>query len=144
MRYMTRRCLVVMHVLEEWCHFLEGLKHRFKIWTDHRTSNTSWTTKLNWWQAWWSLYLSFFDLTMHHCPGHTIGKCNALSQCADHGTGTDNVWESSPMDCKKTTDWDWTATAVHKLMVASPSILETKDWSKPDQIKQLQPVLDRF
>jgi len=28
------------------------------------------------------------------------------------------------MDCKKTADW--TATAVHRPMVASPSILETK------------------
>jgi len=24
---------------------------------------------------------------MHHHPGHTMGKCNALSQQADHGTG---------------------------------------------------------
>jgi len=46
--------------------------------------------KLNWQQAWWSLYLSQFDFVMHHHPGHTMGKFNALSQWADHGTGIDD------------------------------------------------------
>jgi len=27
---------------------------------------------------------------MHHRPGHTMGKCNALSRQADHGTGIDD------------------------------------------------------
>jgi len=54
------------------------------------------------------------------------------------------MFESPVLWTAKDHRLDWTATAVHKLMVASPSILETKDWSKPDQIKQLQPVLDRF
>jgi len=46
--------------------------------------------KLNQRQARWSLYLSQFNFMMHHCPGHTMGKCNALSQWADHGTGIDD------------------------------------------------------
>jgi len=46
--------------------------------------------KLNQWQAQWSLYLSHFDFVMHHCPGCTMGKCNALLQHTDHGTGTDD------------------------------------------------------
>jgi len=46
--------------------------------------------KLNWQQAQWSLYLSRFDFMMHHRPGHTMGKCNALSWWADHGTGIDD------------------------------------------------------
>jgi len=28
--------LAIMCALEEWHHFLEGLKHKFKIWTDHK------------------------------------------------------------------------------------------------------------
>jgi len=43
--------------------------------------------KLNWQQAQWSLYLSQFDFMMHHHPGCTMGKCNALLRWADHGTG---------------------------------------------------------
>ena len=46
--------------------------------------------KLNRQQARWSLYLSRFDFVMHHCPGHTMGKCDALSRQADHGTGIDD------------------------------------------------------
>jgi len=46
--------------------------------------------KLNQQQAWWSLYLSQFDFMMHHCPGHTMGKCHALLFWADHGTGIDD------------------------------------------------------
>jgi len=46
--------------------------------------------KFNWQQAQWSLYLSCFNFVMHHCPCHTMGKCNTLSWHADHGTGTNN------------------------------------------------------
>jgi len=27
---------------------------------------------------------------MHHCPGHIIGKCDALLRRADHGIGIDD------------------------------------------------------
>ena len=43
--------------------------------------------KLNRRQACWSLYLSRFDFSLHHHLGHSMGKTNALSQCADHGDG---------------------------------------------------------
>lgn len=44
--------------------------------------------KLNRRQARWSLYLSRFDFTMHHRPGRSMGKPDALSRRADHGTGS--------------------------------------------------------
>ena len=48
--------------------------------------------KLNQQQAWWSLHLSQFDFTLHHRPGHSMGKSDALSHHADHGSGGgDNV-----------------------------------------------------
>jgi len=45
---------------------------------------------LNWRQARWSLYLSCFDFTLHHKPGRSMGKPDALSRRSNHGTGTDD------------------------------------------------------
>ena len=42
--------------------------------------------QLNRQQARWSLYLSWFDFTLHHKPGKSMGKPDALSRRADHGT----------------------------------------------------------
>ena len=46
--------------------------------------------KLNRRQAHWSLFLSKFDFTLHHRPGCTMGKPDALSCRANHGTGADD------------------------------------------------------
>lgn len=43
--------------------------------------------KLNRRQACWSLYLAQFDFSLHHRPGRSMGKPDALSRRADHGTG---------------------------------------------------------
>src|SRR5437016_14550390 len=43
--------------------------------------------QLNRRQARWSLYLARFDFTLHHRPGKSVGKPDALSRRADHGTG---------------------------------------------------------
>jgi hypothetical protein len=73
--------LAVMQSLEEWRHFLEGAKHQVEIWTDHKNLEYFMTVKkLNHRQARWSLYLSRFDFIMHHHPGMSMGKCDALSQ----------------------------------------------------------------
>ena len=45
--------------------------------------------KLNRWQARWSLTLARFDFLMHHRPGKTMGKSDALSR-ADHGLGVED------------------------------------------------------
>ena len=42
--------------------------------------------KLNWRQACWSLLLACFDFIMHHRPGKTMGKSDALSQRLDHNS----------------------------------------------------------
>jgi transposase InsO family protein len=44
--------------------------------------------KLNRRQARWSLYLARFDFVMHHRPGKSMGKSDALSRRADHGSGS--------------------------------------------------------
>ena len=40
--------------------------------------------KLNRCQARWSLHLARFDFLLHHHPGCTMGKPDALSRRADH------------------------------------------------------------
>jgi hypothetical protein len=44
--------------------------------------------KLNCRQAHWSLFLAPFDFLLHHRPGKSMGKSDALSRRADHGTGS--------------------------------------------------------
>jgi hypothetical protein len=81
----------VMRALEEWRHFLEGAKEKVEIWTDHKNLEYFMTAKkLNCRQARWSLYLLRFDFVMHHHPGTSMGKCNALLQRADHLDGSND------------------------------------------------------
>ena len=75
-----KEMLAVMRSLEEWRHFLEGAKRQVEIWMDHKNLKYFMTAKkLNRRQARWSLYLSKFDFIMHHHPGMSMGKCDALS-----------------------------------------------------------------
>ena len=46
--------------------------------------------KLNRRQARWSLLLARFDFIMHHRPGKSMGKTDALSRLSDHGTGSED------------------------------------------------------
>jgi hypothetical protein len=41
-------------------------------------------------QARLSLYLSQFDFTLFHQPGHLMGCPDALSHCPNHGAGSEN------------------------------------------------------
>jgi hypothetical protein len=84
-----KEMLAIICALEEWRHFLEGAQLKFEVWTDHKNLEYFWTAqKLNRWQAQWSLYLSWFDFSLHHKPGRSMGKPDTLSQCADHGDGS--------------------------------------------------------
>jgi hypothetical protein len=80
--------LAVISGLEEWRHYLEGARHPVEIWTDHKNLEYFQVAqKLNCRQVRWSLYLSCFDFTLHHKPGRSMGKPDALSRRADHGSG---------------------------------------------------------
>jgi hypothetical protein len=75
-----KEMLAVMRALEEWQHFLEGAKEKVEIWMDHKNLEYFMIVKkLNHRQAQWSLYLSRFNFVMHHRPGTSMGKCDALS-----------------------------------------------------------------
>jgi len=83
-----KEMLAIIRALEEWRHFLEGAEHPFEVWTDHKNLEYFRSAKkLNRRQARWSLYLARFDFALHHRPGKTMGKSDALSRRADHGTG---------------------------------------------------------
>jgi len=87
----NKEMLAIIYALEEWRHFLEGATHLVEIWTDHKNLEYFMTAKkLNRHQAHWSLHLARFDFLLHHCPGHTMGKPDALSRRADHGNGASN------------------------------------------------------
>jgi len=78
--------LAIICTLEEWKHFLEGATHPVEIWTDYKNLEYFMTAKkLNRRQARWSLHLARFDFLLHHHPGRTMGKLDALSRRADHG-----------------------------------------------------------
>ena len=83
--------LAIIRALEEWRHYLEGACHPIEIWTDHKNLEYFRSAqKLNRRQARWSLYLSRFDFSLHHKPGRSMGKPDALSRRADHGTGQED------------------------------------------------------
>jgi hypothetical protein len=90
-----KKMLAIIRALEDWCHFLEGAHHKFEVWTDHKNLEYFMSVKkLNHCQARWSLYLSRFNFDMHHRPGHSMGKSDALSRRTDHGMGggdNDNI-----------------------------------------------------
>ena len=54
-----KEMLAIICALKEWHHFLEGTRHPFEIWMDHKNLEYFCSMqKLNQRQAQWSLYLS--------------------------------------------------------------------------------------
>jgi hypothetical protein len=82
------KMLAIIRGLEEWRHYLEGVRHPVEIWTEHKNLEYfRMAQKLNHRQVCWSLYLSPFDFTLHHKEGRSMGKPDALSRRADHRSG---------------------------------------------------------
>jgi len=80
-----KEMLAIICALEEWRHFLEEVTHLVEIWTDHKNLQYfMMAKKLNCHQAHWFLYLARFDFLLHHRPGRTMGKPDALLRRADH------------------------------------------------------------
>src|SRR5258708_7126983 len=81
----------IMHGLEKWHHFLEGMKEKFEILMDHQ--NLAYfqdAQKLNCQQVHWSLFLLHFDFSLCHQPGWLMGKPDTLSWRSDHPCGKDD------------------------------------------------------
>ena len=87
----NKEMLAIVQALEEWRHFLEGTKHQFEIWMDHKNLEYFMSAKkLNQRQARWLLLLARFDFLLHHQPGKTMGKPDTLSWRSDHGSGMED------------------------------------------------------
>ena len=65
--------------------------HKIEIWTDHHNLEYFMSTKkLNRRQAWWALYLSWFDFHPEHKARSLMAKANALSRCMDLKKGIES------------------------------------------------------
>ena len=82
-----RELLAVVKALKACRHWLEGAKHPFLIWTDHRNLETR---TLNPCQARWAMFFTRFVFTLSYRPGSQNKKADALSRLYDT--------EERPMD----------------------------------------------
>ena len=85
--------LAIIQALEEWRHYIQGSPHTTVIFSDHKNlTYFRGARKLNWQQAWWSLYLSEFDVKLVHIAGTKIIQADVLSRWLDFipGEDTDN------------------------------------------------------
>ncbi|RHW29194.1 hypothetical protein D1B32_23565 [Oceanobacillus profundus] len=86
-----KEMLAIIRALEMWRHYLEGARHKFEIWSDHKNLNYFMSSQdLNRRQARWALYLSRFDFTLIHKPGTSMTKADALSRRVDHAKGIES------------------------------------------------------
>ncbi|KAK1784150.1 hypothetical protein P4O66_003995 [Electrophorus voltai] len=75
-----RELLAIKLALEEWRHWLEGARHPFKVYTDHKNSEYLQATKrLNSRQARWSLFFFRFNFHVTYRPGEKNVRADALS-----------------------------------------------------------------
>jgi len=73
--------LAIFEAFKIWWHYLEGLAYPIDVVTDHKNLEYFSTTKvLTRRQAWWSEYLSQFNLVIRFCPGQLGTKLDALTR----------------------------------------------------------------
>ncbi|KAK1797764.1 hypothetical protein P4O66_008117 [Electrophorus voltai] len=76
-----RELLAMKLTLEEWRHWLEGVRHPFTVITDHKNLEYLQTTKrLNSRQARWSLFFSRFAFRVTYRLGEKNVRADALTQ----------------------------------------------------------------
>ncbi|KAK3533999.1 hypothetical protein QTP86_000505 [Hemibagrus guttatus] len=77
----NRELLAVKLALEEWRHWLEGVKHPFTVLTNHKNLEYLRAAKrLNPRQARWALFFTRFNFTLSYRPGSKNVKADALSR----------------------------------------------------------------
>ncbi len=80
----NQELLAVKLALEEWRPWLEGAKHPFLIWKDHRNLTYIREAKiLSSHQACWALFFNRFDFTLSYRSGSKNSKPDALSRQFD-------------------------------------------------------------
>jgi len=77
----NKELLAIFEAFKIWQHYLEGPAYPINIVTDHKNLEYFSTTKvLTQRQAWWSEYLSQFNLVIMFCPGRLGTKLDALTR----------------------------------------------------------------
>ena len=80
-----KELLAITAGFKEWRRYLEGARHKFSVYTDHR--GLEWFTQnkpLNRRQARWALELYGFDFHIIYLPGAKNTKPDSLSRRAEH------------------------------------------------------------
>jgi hypothetical protein len=79
-----KELLAIFNAFCIWQHYLEGTPKPVDVLTNHKNLEYFATTKLlTRRQAWWSKYLSAFNMMICYQPGKEGGKPDALTRCWD-------------------------------------------------------------
>jgi len=71
----NKELLAIFEAFRNWHHYLEGSTSPIDIVTDRKNLEYFSTSKvLSHWQAWWSEFLSQFNLVIRFCPGKLGAK----------------------------------------------------------------------
>jgi len=77
----NKELLAIFKAFKIWRHYLEGRAYPINVVMDHKNLKYFSTTKmLTQRQAWWSEYLSQFNLVIRFCPGHLGTKLDTLTR----------------------------------------------------------------
>ena len=88
----NHKLLAVIHALDHWRHYLQGMSHLVTLLTDHKNlMYFCQSQKLSCRQAHWMMFLQDFDLHFIHIPGSAMGPANALSYLVDPDVSSDNT-----------------------------------------------------
>ncbi|MBE6133033.1 MAG: hypothetical protein E7180_06615 [Erysipelotrichaceae bacterium] len=97
-----KELLAIKVALEEWRHFLEGARHPFTIYTDHK--NLTFPRKpemLSQRQIRWYEFLSRFEFNLVYRAGKKSGKPDLLSRRSDHLFNYSNNVSCCVVNCFK-------------------------------------------
>ena len=90
--------LAIIWALEEWRYYIQGSPHTMMVLSDHKNLTYYWDArKLNCRQAWWSLFLSEFDIKLVHISRTKMVQSDALSWWPDFTPENDNDNEDITM-----------------------------------------------
>ena len=77
----NKELLAIFEAFQNWHHYLEGSASPIDVVTDHKNLKYFSTSKvLSCWQAWWSEFLSQFNLVICFHPGKLSAKPDTLTR----------------------------------------------------------------
>ena len=75
------KLLVIVEAFKTWCHYLEGYKYEFLIFTDHNNLRCFMDTKsLSFKQVRWAQKLSWYHFQIDYCQDKANAAADALSK----------------------------------------------------------------